>query len=90
MNDRQMKRLMDMMHASSGAVINAHAILHDPDSASDMELRDMALKLQEESAFRLALVVDTFIQETIDRRHKTGNFQYPFPPFDEWGPASRE
>lgn len=88
MNDRQMKRLMDMMHSSSGAVINAHAILHDPDSADDQELREMALKLHEESAFRLALVVDAFIQETIDRRHKTGNFQYPFPPFDEWGSTS--
>ncbi len=90
MNDRQMKRLMDMMHSSSGAVINAHDILHDPEYTDDQELRDMALKLHEESAFRLALVVESFIQETIDRRHKTGNFQYPFPPFDEWDPASRK
>jgi len=88
MNDRQMKRLMDMMHSSSGAVINAHDILNDPDCAGNEEILEEARKLHEESAFRLALVVDAFIKETIDRRHKTGNFQYPFPPFDEYNGRS--
>jgi hypothetical protein len=85
MNDRQLKRLMDMMQSSAGCVITGHDIMHSPDTRDDPELRDFARECHDEGAFHLALATWKFIEEMIKRRHQTGNFQYPFEPFDEWG-----
>mgnify|MGYP000058615994 CR=1 FL=1 len=84
LTDREMKHLMDCMHTCSGSVIFAHNTLNDPDE-DNAELLEMTEKLKEEHSLKLARGYNTFIYEFIDRRHASGNFQYPFEPFDEWG-----
>ena len=83
-DDREMKYLMDCMETSAGTVINAHQILNDPEE-DNAEILDLAEKLKDEHALRLARLYRDFIKEIIGRRQATGNFQYPFDPFDEWG-----
>lgn len=83
MNDRQMKHLMDRMHTLSGSIINAHEALNEP-GEDNQEVIEMAERLKGESSLLLAEICSRFINEIIDRRHETGNFQYPFEPFDEW------
>ncbi|MEP1932172.1 MAG: hypothetical protein ABJO52_20860 [Nisaea sp.] len=84
LSDRELKHLMDCMHTCSGSVINAHEILSNPDDEPP-EILEMAEKLKEEHALKLARDYNAFIYEIIDRRNACGNFQYPFEPFDEWG-----
>lgn len=59
--------------------------MNSPDWRDDDGLLKDARACHDEASFRLALVTLEFIQEMINRRHQTGNFQYPFEPFDEWG-----
>jgi len=84
MNDREIKHLMDKMHASAGGVLCAELHLQDDEFAEDAEILAQAQELKDKSALRLARVTSEFIEEIIKRRHKTGNFQYPFEPFDEY------
>ena len=78
MNDHEMKRLMDSMHAAAGAVVESHKCMNDPDYIADPEVLALAKKCYEDGALDLARTYTTFINEIIDRRHATGNFQYPF------------
>lgn len=80
MNDQQMKQLMFMMETSAGSVITGHSCLNDPDYLSNPEARKLAEKCFEEGALRLALCYSEFYTEIIERRLKSGNFQYPFEP----------
>ena len=89
MNDREMKRLLDKMHASADSVLCAEEHLQDDEYAEDTEILTQAQELKDKSALRLARVTSEFIKEIIKRRHKTGNFQYPLEPFDEYPNAGR-
>ncbi|WP_306261348.1 hypothetical protein [Pararhizobium sp. IMCC21322] len=86
MNDRDMKLLLDKMHASSDSVLSADNF--SKEVADDAEILAQAQELKDQSGLRLAQCTSEFIQELIARRHKTGNFQYPFPQFDEFPNAS--
>lgn len=89
MDDREMKHLMDCMHSSAGAVISGHDLSNDPEYKKDPEALKLAQKCYDEGALRLAKLYGEFIEEIIKRRHETGNFQYPFEPFDEYPNAGR-
>lgn len=83
MNDQEMKHLLDKMHASSDGVLSAELHLQEDSIADNAENLTLAQELKDKSSLRLAKCTSEFIEELIKRRHKTGNFQYPFPPIDE-------
>lgn len=85
MNDREMLRLMDMMRSSAEAVLTGHVALGDPGLHGNPEAMTLATQCFEEGALRLARCYSEFIDEINQRRHDSGNVQYPFESW-ELGP----
>lgn len=78
MKNSEMKHLLDQMHSATDGVQGAEELLNDPENKNDVYTLNIAQELKDKCAIRLANLTSEFLTEIVKRRHKTGNFQYPF------------
>jgi len=83
-DDRRMKFLLDRMHSSSDAFATAECLLAENADACEGSLLQEALDLKENASGMMAEAIREFLEEIRQRRHESGNYQYPFAPFEEF------